>query len=153
MTLNDAQLDYSTTEKEMLVVLFALEKFRSYLIRCKIIVLTDHAALKYLITKRDAKTRLIRWVLLLQERCYLEFKDKKDTKNIVADHLSRLHFDTITEPLTLNESFPDEQLMSLEVLPWYADIVNYVVTGQLPEYWTKQDKVNFFCRNKEFLLG
>ncbi|KAH9658346.1 hypothetical protein KPL70_023452 [Citrus sinensis] len=47
----------------------------------------------------------------------LEFKDKKDTENVVADHLSCLHFDTITEPLTLNESFPDEQLMSVEVLP------------------------------------
>ena len=45
----------------------------------------------------------------------------------MADHLSRLNFDNITEPLTLNESFSDEQLMSMEVLPWYADIVNYLV--------------------------
>ena len=65
MTLNDAQLNYSTTEKEMLAVLFALQKFRSYLTGCKIIVLIDHAALKYLLTKKDAKIRLIRWVLLL----------------------------------------------------------------------------------------
>ena len=47
----------------------------------------------------------------------------------MVDHLSCLNFDTITEPLLLNESFPDEQLMSMEVLPWYADIVNYLVTG------------------------
>ena len=92
MTLNDAQLNYSTTEKEMPAVVFALEKFRSYLIGRKIIVFTDHAALKYLLTKKDAKGRLIRWVLLLQE-FDLEFKDKKCTKNVVADHLSRLHFD------------------------------------------------------------
>ncbi|KAK9208804.1 hypothetical protein WN944_001164 [Citrus x changshan-huyou] len=59
----------------------------------------------------------------------------------VFDHLSRLHFDTITEPLILNESFPDEQLISVEILSWYADIVNYLVTGQLPEHWTKQDKI------------
>ncbi|KAK9185028.1 hypothetical protein WN943_025381 [Citrus x changshan-huyou] len=65
MTLNDAQLNYSTTEKEMLAVVFALEKFRSYFIGCKIIVFTDHAALKYLLTKKDAKARLICWVLLL----------------------------------------------------------------------------------------
>ena len=83
----------------------------------------------------------------------MEFKDKKGTENVVADHLSRLHFDTITEPLILNESFPDEQLMSVEVLPWYADIVNYLVTGKLPEHWTKQDKANFCYGNKEFLLG
>ena len=71
----------------------------------------------------------------------------------MADHLSRLYFDTITESLPLNESFPDEQLMSVEVLPWYADIVNYLVIGQLPEHWTKQDNAKFFCGNKEFLLG
>ena len=52
----------------------------------------------------------------------------------MADHLSRLHFGTIAEPLTLNESFLDEQLMSVKVLPWYADIVNYLVTGQLSEH-------------------
>ncbi|KAH9801443.1 hypothetical protein KPL71_001038 [Citrus sinensis] len=54
----------------------------------------------------------------VREEFDLEFKDKKGTENVVADHLSRLHFDTITEPLILNESFPDEQLMSVEVLPW-----------------------------------
>ena len=80
----------------------------------------------------------------------MKFKDKKDTENVVADHLSRLHFDTITEPLTLNESFPDEQLMSVEVLPWYADIINYLVTGQLPEHWTKQDKTKLFAEIKNF---
>ncbi|KAK9205957.1 hypothetical protein WN943_016228 [Citrus x changshan-huyou] len=82
----------------------------------------------------------------------LEFKDKKGTENIVVDHLSRLHFDKIIETLPLNESFPDEQLMSVEVLPWYADIVNYLVTGQLPEHWTKQDKAKFFAEIKNFFL-
>ncbi|KAK9199090.1 hypothetical protein WN944_014277 [Citrus x changshan-huyou] len=149
MTLNDAQLNYSTNEKEMLAVVFAFEKFQSYLIGCKIIIFTDHAALKYLLTKKYAKARLIRWVLLLQE-FDLEFKDKKGTENVVAEHLSCLHFDTITAPLTLNKSFPDEQLMNVEVLPWYADIVNYLVTGQLPEHWTKQDKAKFFAEIKNF---
>ena len=51
------------------------------------------------------------------------------------------------------ESFLDEQLISVEVLPWYADIVNYLITCQLPDHWTKQDKTKFFYRNKEFLLG
>ena len=71
-------------------------------------------------------------MLLLQE-FDLKFKDKKGTEDVVADHLSHLHFDTITESLPLNESFPNEQLMSVEVLPWYADIVNYLVTSQLLE--------------------
>ena len=64
-TLNDAQLNYSTTEKELLAVIFALEKFRSYLIGSKVIVYSDHAAIRYLLTKKDAKPRLIRWILLL----------------------------------------------------------------------------------------
>ncbi|KAJ9552285.1 hypothetical protein OSB04_016330 [Centaurea solstitialis] len=66
-TLNDAQENYTTTEKELLAVVFAIEKFRSYLVLSKIIVYTDHSALKYLFAKPDAKPRLIRWILLLQE--------------------------------------------------------------------------------------
>ncbi|KAH9686664.1 hypothetical protein KPL70_014445 [Citrus sinensis] len=87
---------------------------------------------------------------LVEEEFDLEFKDKKGTENVVADHLSCLYFDTITESLPLNESFPDEQLMSVEVLPWYADIVNYLVTGKLPEHWTKQDKAKFFAEINNF---
>ena len=88
-TLNEAQRNYTTTEKEMLAVVFALEKFRQYLIGTKTIIYTDHAAIKYLLSKKEAKQRLIRWVLLLQEFS-LEIKDKKGCENVVADHLSRL---------------------------------------------------------------
>ncbi|KAH9723597.1 hypothetical protein KPL70_007175 [Citrus sinensis] len=149
MTFNDAQLNYSTTEKEMLAVVFALDKFRSYLIGCKVIIFTDHAALKYLFTKKDAKARLIRWVLLLQE-FDIEFRDKKGSENVVADHLSRLDLKFIPESLPLNESFPDEQLMSVNVVPWFADIVNYLATGQIPEHWAKQDRTKFLSKVKDF---
>jgi hypothetical protein len=64
-TLNDAQLNYSTIEKELLAVIFAQDKFRSYLLGSKIIMYSDHAALKYLFSKKDAKSHLIRWILLL----------------------------------------------------------------------------------------
>ena len=64
-TLNDAQLNYATTEKELLAIVFAFDKFRSYLIGNRVIVYIDHSAIKYLMTKKDAKLRLIRWVLLL----------------------------------------------------------------------------------------
>ena len=72
-------------------------------------------------------------MLLLQE-FGVEFKDKKGKENVVVDHFSRLNFDTITEPLPLNESFLNEQLMSVKVLPWYVDIVNYFIRGQFLEH-------------------
>ncbi|CAN6695187.1 unnamed protein product [Malus baccata var. baccata] len=111
-TLNDAQLNYSTTEKELIAVVFALDKFRSYLLGTKVIIYTDHAALKYLLTKKKAKPRLIRWMLLLQE-FDIEIRDKKGSENVVADHLSRLVHEEDVVPIP--ETFPDEQLMSIKV--------------------------------------
>ena len=66
-TLNSAQCNYTTTEKELLAIVFAFEKFRSYLLGEKVIVFSDHATLKYLLAKKESKPRLIRWILLLQE--------------------------------------------------------------------------------------
>ncbi|XP_062113938.1 uncharacterized protein LOC133824940 [Humulus lupulus] len=137
-TFNDAQLNYSTTEKELLAVIFALEKFRSYLIGTKVIVYTHHAALRYLLAKKEAKPRLIRWILLLQE-FYLEIKDKKGSENRVADHLSRLIRDEDNFPI--EEKFPDEQLLTMqEVIPWYADIVNYLASKELPSDLTQAQR-------------
>jgi hypothetical protein len=89
-TLNGAQLNYATTEKELLAVVFAFKKFRSYIVNSKVIVYTDHAAIKYLLAKKDAKPRLIRWILLLQE-FDVEIRDKKGVENVVVDHLSRMN--------------------------------------------------------------
>ena len=115
-TLNEAQMNYTTTEKEMLAVVFALDKFRSYLVGSPMTVYTDHSALKYLFTKQDAKPRLIRWVLLLQE-FDLHVRDKKGVENVVADHLSRLSFEDPTSDLPIRDSFPDEQLLAATEVP------------------------------------
>ncbi|CAN6580908.1 unnamed protein product [Malus baccata var. baccata] len=129
-TLNDAQLNYSTTEKELLTVVFALDKFHSYLLGTKVIIYTDHAALKYLFTKKEAKPRLIRWMLLLQE-FDIEIQDKNGSENVVAGHLSRMVHEEYA--VAIIETFPDEQLMSVKVSePWYADLVNYLVSKYVP---------------------
>nr|GEW23280.1 reverse transcriptase domain-containing protein [Tanacetum cinerariifolium] len=88
-TMTEAQIHYTTTEKEMLAVVYAFEKFRPYLVLSKSIVYTDPLALKYLLSKQDAKPGLLQWVLILQEIDII-IHDKKGTENLAADHLSRL---------------------------------------------------------------
>ena len=149
-TLNDAQLNYATTEKELLAIVFAFDKFRPYLIGNKVVVHTDHSAIKYLMTKKDAKPRLIRWVLLLQE-FDVEIRDKKGTENLVADHLSRL--EGARDDVPVNDEFPDEKLFAIEdkrAVPWFADYVNYLVAKVIPPEFNYQKKKRFFAHLKHY---
>ena len=134
-TLDSAQANYTTTEKEFMAVIFALEKFRSYIVGSPVTISTDHAALKYFLSKQDTKPRLTRWILLCQE-FNLTIKDKKGVENVEADHLSRLVPKSTSQDLQIGDSFPDEQIFSLAHCPWYADIVNYLVKGQILPQWT-----------------
>lgn len=141
-TLDSTQANYTVTEKEMMALVFAFDKFRSYLVGTKVIVFTDHATIRYLFNKKDAKPRLIRWILLLQE-FDLEIKDRKGNENQIADHLSRLEdFSHVNEGEQIREEFPNEQLMALDIsqVPWYADIVNLMVSGEYPPGATTQQK-------------
>nr|GEW32721.1 hypothetical protein [Tanacetum cinerariifolium] len=106
-TMTEAESNYTITEKEILAVVYAFEKFRSYLIMNKSIVYTDHSALKYLFAKKDSKARLLCWVLLLQEFTF-KVIDIEGAENLAADYLSRLEnpHQNVLDPKKINEPFP-----------------------------------------------
>ncbi|GKE07218.1 reverse transcriptase domain-containing protein [Tanacetum coccineum] len=142
----------------MLTVVYAFEKFRSYLIMNKSVVYTDHSALKYLFNKKDAKARLLRWVLLLQE---FNFKviDTKGAENYADDHLSRLEnpYENVFDPKEINETFPLKTLNTVtsrdsQSTPWFADIANYHTENFIIKGMTTQQKNKFFKDIKHYFL-
>ncbi|GJW32925.1 reverse transcriptase domain-containing protein [Tanacetum coccineum] len=149
-TLNSAQQKYTVTEKELMAVVFAFDKFRSYLILLKTIVHTDHSALKHLFKKQDAKSRLIRWILLLQD-FDIEIKDRKGTENVVADHLSRIKNDETSDDSEVDDNFPEETHMEININePWFADFANYLVGNIIPKEMTYQQKNKLFSDLKHY---
>nr|GEX00019.1 reverse transcriptase domain-containing protein [Tanacetum cinerariifolium] len=151
--MTEAQINYTTTEEEMLVVVYAFEKFRPYLVLSRSIMYTDHSALKYLLSKQDAKPRLIRWALLLQEFDII-IRDKKGMKNLMADHLSRLdnpHKD-VFENKDINENFPLETLdkISSGSTPWFLDFTNFYAGNFIVKGMSFQQKKKFFKDVKHY---
>ncbi|GJV20369.1 reverse transcriptase domain-containing protein [Tanacetum coccineum] len=157
--MNEAESHYTTTEKEMLAVVYAFEKFRSYLILNKSIVYTDHSALKYLFAKKDSKARLLRWVLLLQEFTF-KVIDTKGAENLAADHLSRLEnpYENVLDPKEINEKFPLETLNMMTFrgdssTPWFADYANYHAGNFIVKGMSSQQKNKFFKDAKKLLTS
>nr|GEZ31015.1 hypothetical protein [Tanacetum cinerariifolium] len=155
-TMTEAESNYTTMEKEMLAVVYAFKKFRSYLIMNKSIVYTDHSALKYLFAKKDSKARLLRWVLLFQEFTF-KVIDTKRAENLAADHLSRLEnpHQSVLDPKEINESFPLESLNLVSSLgnsstPWFADFVNYHARNFIVKGMSSQQKNKFFKDVKHY---
>nr|GEX52521.1 DNA-directed DNA polymerase [Tanacetum cinerariifolium] len=154
--MNDAESNYTTTEKEMLAVVYAFENFQSYLIMNKSIVDTDDSALKYFFAKKDAKARLLWWVLLLQE---FDFKvlDTKGAENLAANHLSRLQnpYENVLDLKEINETFPLETLSMVTFCgdssaSWFADFVNYHAGNFIVKGMTSQQKNKFFKDVKHY---
>ena len=144
-----AQFNQTTIENELLAVVFAFDKFWSYLIGSKVIFYTDHSALKYLFAKKDAKTRLLCQILQFD----LEIKDKKGTENLVVDHLFRLEYMVLEEGVhsVINENFLTEPFFSIEEVPWYADSVNYLAKQIFSPELTYQMRKQFFSDLKYYM--
>ncbi|GJV57112.1 reverse transcriptase domain-containing protein [Tanacetum coccineum] len=128
---------------------FAVGAILSYSL--KNYVHTDHSALRHLFKKQDAKPRLIRWILLLQE-FDIEIKDRKGTKNVAADHLSRLENNETSDDSKVDDNFPGETLMEINTKdePWFADFANYLVGNIIPKGMTYQQKNKFFSDLKHY---
>ncbi|GJY49893.1 reverse transcriptase domain-containing protein [Tanacetum coccineum] len=155
-TMTDAQAHYNTTEKELLSVVYAFEKFRPYLVLSKTIVYTDHSTLKHLLAKQDANPRLLRWILLLQEFDVI-IRDKKGAENLAADHLSRLEnpHQGDLEKKEITETFPLETLGIISFrgdssTPWFADITNYHAGNFVVKRMSSQQKKKFFKDVKHY---
>ncbi|GJV26861.1 reverse transcriptase domain-containing protein [Tanacetum coccineum] len=131
-TMTDALDHYTTTQKELLAVVYAFEKFWSYLVLSKSIVYTDHSALKYLFAKQDAMLRLLRWVLLLQDFDII-IRDKKRSREPRRP--------TDIEP-NIGESSPNT--------PWFADFANYHAGSFVVKGMSSQQKNKFFKDVKHY---
>ena len=117
----------------MLAIIYPLEKFWSYLVGSKVVIFTDHAAIKHLLTKAYSKPRLLRWVMLLQEFDII-IRDKKGSENVIADHLSQLVNEEVTKKeREVRDQFPNECLLAVVGRPWFADIANYKATRVIPQ--------------------
>jgi hypothetical protein len=148
-TLNNAQMNYTTTKNELLVVVFACDKFISFLVGSPVVVFSDQTAFKYLLSIKDSKARLVRWILLLQNFDFT-IKDKKGTDNVVADHLSKLIIDSTSDIPPIDDYFSNESLLSLSPMPWFANFVNFLALGYLSAHWSTQDKRKFLNKVKSF---
>ncbi|GKC75034.1 reverse transcriptase domain-containing protein [Tanacetum coccineum] len=150
-TLNVAQQKYTVTEKELIVVVFAFDKFQPYLILSKTIVYTDHSALRHLFKKHDGKTRLIRWIMLLQE-FDIEIKDKKGIENVAADNLYQIKNDETSDDSEVDDNFPGESLREITTndTPWFANFANYLVGYVIPKGMTYQQNKKFFSDLKNY---
>ncbi|GJU27668.1 reverse transcriptase domain-containing protein [Tanacetum coccineum] len=154
--MTDAQTHYTTTEKELLAVVYTFEKFWPYLVLSKTIVYTDHSVLKYLLAKQDAKLILLWWILLLQEFDVI-IRDKKRAKNLAADHLSRLenpHQDVL-ENKEITKTFPLETLGMVTFrgdssTSWFANIANYYAGNFIVKRMSSQQKKKFFKDVKHY---
>ncbi|KAF8107054.1 hypothetical protein N665_0127s0004 [Sinapis alba] len=177
MTLDEVQCRYATTKKELLAIVFAFKKFRSYLLGLKVVVHTHHTSLKYLLTKKEAKPWLLRWILLLQE-FNLEIKDKKGIENGVAYHLFKMKID---EETTLDDSLSVEHVYTINIgravekplqascssdtehpvvaikkrcpnLSWFPEIANFLAAKKEPVEFTTSSQVEVSNREIKNIL-
>eukprot|EP00253_Pinus_taeda_P023379 PITA_23379 len=146
--LTPTELNYTVTEKEFLVVVHAINKFRNYITVYETFIHTDHSAIRYLMNKPVTNGRVTRWLLLLQE-FNITVLDRPGKQNAVVDFLSRIQ--NTKEDSPVEDKFPDEYLFAVTTkTPWYVDISNYLVTGKLPPHLFPSERRNIIQESSKY---
>jgi hypothetical protein len=142
--MSKSEHSYNTIEREGLAMVYALQKFRHYLLGKNFKMFTDHFALKYLVNKPVLGGRIYRWLLLFQEFDF-EAIVKLGKMNAGLDHLSRIT--NGEEPTNLEDNFHDGQLFSVQVTDeYFADIIEYLSIGIAPQEFNTTHKKNLVVR-------
>lgn len=136
--MTHVELNYTVTEKEFLIVIHGINKFRHYITGYEVYVHTNHSAIKYLTNKPITTSRVTRWLMLLQEFNVIIF-DRPGKQKLVTHFLSRIKNEGETSPV--EDNFPDENLFVVSVkTPWFDDIANYLSIGKLPSHLSPREK-------------
>ena len=148
--LSLVERNYATTEREELSMVYALQKFRHYLLGSHFKMFTDHLALKYLVNKPVLGGKICRWLLLFQEYDF-EIIVKLGRLNTGPDHLSRL--ESSEEPINFEDCLPNTQLFSIQISDdQFQDIIHFLTTGTTTESYTKKQKMQQVVRASDFTL-
>jgi hypothetical protein len=148
--LSSVERNYTTTEREGLAIVYALQKFRHYLRGSHFKMFTDHSTLKYLVNKPVLGRNICRWLLFFQEYDF-EVIVKSGRLNAGPDHLSRLELGE--EPISLEDCLPDAQLFSIQIAnDQLQDIIHFLTTGTMPKSYTMQQKKQLVVRTIDFTL-
>lgn len=147
--ISKAKLNYTVTEKELLVVVHSFNKLRHYITGYQTFVHTNHATIRYLMNKPDVNAHIIRWLLLLQQ-FDLTVVDKLGKENVVTDFLSRVNL-LVGEEGMVDDQMPNEHLFSISVLsPWFSDIANYLVSTQFLPHLSSKEKSKIVRKSDPF---
>lgn len=146
--LSPTELNYIVTEKEILVVIYAINKFGHYITRYPVVLYTEKYSTKYLANKPVTNGRVTRWLILFQE-FDITIKDRPGKENPVADFLSRMP--KIDDSAAVEDQFPDEHLFAVTMkTPWYTDVTNYLAAGKLPKHLTPNERKQIIQCSTQF---
>lgn len=146
--LTPTKLNYMVTEKEMLVVVHAINKFRHYITCYQVFIHTDHLTIRYLMNKAITNCRITRWILLMLE-FNIMIQDQPGKDNQVVDFLSRFH--SPGDQNHVSDNFPDELLFEINFkTPWFSDIEKYLSSGKLSSHFTSKQKIKIIRESPRY---